>query len=185
MEYKGKGSVTNSEFSLHFIYVPLCVLLMPLWGAAVRAQDTPAGTTPSITDKLTKPTGSDTGAWADEQIATMNCIRDAAISDPYAYNELMYSTDSIGPRLTGSPQAAAAVQWVTKEMRAIGADVSLEETTVPHWVRGEESACLTGWPGMTPNTTKKIVITALGNSVATPDTRLVAPVVVVTSFADL
>jgi carboxypeptidase Q len=96
----------------------------------------------------------------------------------------MYLTDSIGPRLAGSPQTAA-VQWVAKEMRAAGADVSMEQTTVPHWVRGQESACLTVWPGMTPNTTQKIVITALGNSVATPDTGLVAPVVVVTSFADL
>jgi Zn-dependent M28 family amino/carboxypeptidase len=115
----------------------------------------------------------------------MNRIRDAAMSDPYAYNELMYLTDSIGPRLTGSPQAAAAVQWVAREMRAIGADVSLEQTTVPHWVRGQESACLTVWPGMTRNTTQKIVITALGDSVATPGTGVVAPVVVVTSFADL
>jgi carboxypeptidase Q len=166
-----------------------CVLLIMticcFVGAAVRAQNSPAGATPSLTDKLTTPTGSDTGAWTDEQIATMNRIRDAAMSGLYAYNELMYLTDSIGPRLTGSPQAEAAVQWVAKEMRAIGADVSLEQTTVPHWVRGEESACLTVWPGMTSNTTQKIVITALGNSVATPDTGFVAPVLVVTSFADL
>jgi carboxypeptidase Q len=156
-----------------------------LVGAVVRAQNTTAGATPSITDKLTTPTGSGTGAWTDEQIATMNRIRDAAMSDPYAYNELMYLTDSIGPRMPSSLQAAAAVQWVAKEMRAMGADVSLEQTTVPHWVRGQESACLTVWPGMTPNTAQKIVITALGNSVATPGAGLVAPVVVVTSFADL
>jgi carboxypeptidase Q len=153
--------------------------------AAVRAQNSPAGAAPAITDKLTTPTGLGTGAWTDEQIATMNRIRDAAMSDAYAYNELTYLTDSIGPRLTASPQAAAAVQWVAKEMRAAGADVSLEQTTVPHWVRGQETACLTVWPGMTPDTTQEIVITALGNSVATPDTGLVAPVVVVTSFADL
>ena len=115
----------------------------------------------------------------------MNGIRGAAMSDSYAWNELMFLADSIGPRLTGSLQSAAAVQWVAKEMRAIGADVSLEQTTVPHWVRGQESACLTVWPGMTPGTTQKIVITALGNSVATPGTGLVAPVVVATSFADL
>ena len=156
-----------------------------LVGAVVRAQNTTAGAPPSITDKLTMPTGSGMGAWTNEQIATMNRIRDAAMSDPYAYNELMYLTDSIGARLPPSPQAAAAVHWVATEMQAIGAEVSLEQTTVPHWVRGQESACLTVWPGMTPNTTQKIVITALGNSVATPSAGLVAPVVVVTSFADL
>ena len=189
MEFDGKGSATNSEFSSCCTHVPGCALLILafffLVGVAVRAQNSPAGATPSITDKLTRPTGSGTGAWTDEQIATMNRIRDAAIADPYAYNELMFLTDSIGPRLTGSPQAAAAVQWVATEMRAIGADVSLEQTTVPHWVRGQESARLTDWPGMTPNTTQKIVITALGNSVATPGTGLVSPVVVVTSFAEL
>ena len=189
MESKGNGSATNSEFSSCCTQVPRYALLIMtivcFVGAAVRAQNSPAGATPSITDKLTRPTGSGTGAWTDEQIATMNRIRDAAISDPYAYNELMYLTDSIGPRLAGSPQAAAAVQWVAKEMRAIGADVTLEQTTVPHWVRGQEAACLTVWPGMTSNTTQKVVITALGNSVATPSTGLVAPVVVVTSFTDL
>ena len=189
MEYEGKGSPTNSEFSSCSAQAPRCALFIMticcFVGAAVRAQNSPTPTTPSLTDKLTRPTGSNTGAWTDEQIATMNRIRDAAMGDPYAYNELMYLTDSIGPRLAGSPQAAAAVQWVANEMRALGADVSLEQTTVPHWVRGQESACLIDWPGMTPNTTQKIVITALGNSVATPTTGLVAPVVVVTSFADL
>lgn len=189
MEYRGKGSATNSKFSSCCTQVPRCALLIMaicfFVGTAVRAQNAPAGAKPSITDKLTKTTDSDTGAWTNEQIATMNRIRDAAIGDPYAYNELTYLTDSIGLRLAGSPQAAAAVQWVAKEMRALGADVSLEQTTVPHWERGQESACLTVWPGMTPNTTQKIVITALGNSVPTSDTGLVAAVVVVTSFADL
>jgi carboxypeptidase Q len=151
---------------------PLIMTVCCFVGAAVRAQNSSAGgPAPSITDKLTTPASSATGAWTEEQIATMNRIRDAAMNDPYAYNELMYLTDSIGPRLTGSPQAAAAVQWVTKEMRSTGADVSLEQTTVPHWVRGEESASLTVWPGMTPNTSQKIVITALVNSVATLDNR--------------
>ena len=189
MAYEAKGSATYSEFSSCRAQVARCALLIItigcLLGAAVRAQNSPAGAPPSITDKLARTTGSGRGAWTDEQIATMNRIRDAAITDPYAYNELMYLTDSIGPRLTGSPQAAAAVEWVAKEMRAVGADVSLEPTTVPHWVRGQEWACLTVWPGMTPNTTQKIVITALGGSVATPGTGLVAPVVVVTSFEDL
>jgi carboxypeptidase Q len=177
--------MTKKRTRMVFRCVLLIMTICCFVGAAVRAQSSPAGATPSITDKLTTPTGSDTGAWTDEQIATMNRIRDAAMSDPYAYNELMYLTDGIGPRLTGSSQATAAVQWVAKEMRAIGADVSLEQTTVPHWVRGQESACLTLWPGMTPNTRQKIVITALGNSVATSSTGLVSPVVVVTSFADL
>jgi carboxypeptidase Q len=126
-----------------------------------------------------------TGAWTPQQVATMAKLRDAALSDPYALDELRHLTDTIGPRLSGSPQAAAAVEYVAAEMRKLGASVSLEKTTVPHWVRGEETAALTTWPGGTPGTTQKIVLTALGKSVATPKDGIDAPVVVVDSFAAL
>ena len=129
--------------------------------------------------------GGGTGAWTPEQIATMGRIRDAAIADSYAYSELRHLTDNIGPRLSGSPQAQQAVEWVAGEMRALGADVSLEKTMVPHWVRGEETAQLTRWSGMAPGTTQKIVLTALGGSVATPKEGITAQVVVVSSFDEL
>jgi carboxypeptidase Q len=113
----------------------------------------------------------------------MGRIRDAAMNDTYAYDELAYLTDSIGARPSGSPQAQAAVERVAAEMRALGATVTLEKTMVSHWVRGEETAALTTWPGMTPGTTQKIVLTALGNSGATPASGLSAPVIVVNSFS--
>jgi carboxypeptidase Q len=166
-------------------YVLLIAINLCFVETAVRAQIAPTSALPSMTDKLTTPTSSDTGAWTEEQIATMNRIRDAAMSNSYAYNKLMYLTDSIGSRLAASPQAAAAVQWVASEMRSLGAEVTLEKTPVPHWIRGDETASLTNWPGMTPDTTQKIVVTALGNSVATPSAGLVAPVVVLSSFAEL
>lgn len=125
------------------------------------------------------------GVWTPEQLATMVRIRDAALSDPYALTELRHLTDNIGPRIAGSPQAQHAVEWVADEMRALGATVTIEKTTVPHWVRGEETGALSAWPGATPNTTQKIVLTALGSSVATPKEGITAPVVVVDSFADL
>jgi Zn-dependent M28 family amino/carboxypeptidase len=56
---------------------------------------------------------------------------------------------------------------------------------VPHWVRGEEKAELVEWPGMAPATTQKIVLAALGGSIATPADGLTADVVVVNSFEDL
>jgi carboxypeptidase Q len=125
------------------------------------------------------------GAWTPAQIANMERLRDVALNDPYALTELRHLTDNIGPRIAGSPQAQHAVEWVAEEMRALGATVTIEKTTVPHWVRGEETAELTAWPGMTPKTTQKIVLTALGGSVATPKDGISAPVVVVDSFADL
>ncbi len=126
------------------------------------------------------------GAWTAEQIANMGRLRDAATSDDYALIELRHLTDNIGPRLSGSPQAGQAVEYVAEEMRKLGATVTLEKTTVPHWVRGEETAALVEWKGMTPpsqgKTTQKIILTALGGSVATPADGLTAQVVVVPSF---
>ena len=109
----------------------------------------------------------------------MERLRDAAMSDPYALNELRHLTDNIGPRLSGSPQAQQAVDYVAAEMRALGAEVTLEKATVPHWVRGVETAEVVSWPGQAPGTTQKIVLTALGGSVATPAEGLTAEVVVV------
>jgi carboxypeptidase Q len=122
------------------------------------------------------------GAWTAEQIAAMDRIRDAALSDDYALTELRHLTDNIGPRLSGSPQAAQAVDYVAGEMRALGATVTLEKTMVPHWVRGDETGALVEWKGMTPKTIQKIVLTALGGSVATPAAGITAQVVVVPSF---
>jgi carboxypeptidase Q len=122
------------------------------------------------------------GAWSADQIAAMSRIREAAVTDDYAFMELRHLTDNIGPRLSGSVQAAHAVEYVAAEMHALGATVSLEKTLVPHWVRGVEEGALVDWPGMTPKTTQKIVLTALGGSVATPAAGITAPVVVVPSF---
>jgi carboxypeptidase Q len=165
---------------------PALLLSAAFFVSATWAQNAPVAAPPgSILDRITSAAEPGTGAWTAEQIATMNRLRDAAISDPYAYDELAYLSDNIGPRLSGSAQAGAAVERVAARMRALGATVTLEKTVVPHWVRGEETAALTEWPGQVPGTTQKIVLTALGNSVATPPAGLTAPVLVVSSFAAL
>jgi hypothetical protein len=126
-----------------------------------------------------------TGVWTTDQIATMARLRDAALQDSYALAELRHLTDNIGPRLSGSPQAQQAVEYIAGEMRALSAEVQLEKTIVPHWVRGVETGELLNWPGQTPGTTQKIVLTALGGSGATPAAGLQAEVLVVNSFDQL
>ncbi|MBB6145756.1 Zn-dependent M28 family amino/carboxypeptidase [Silvibacterium bohemicum] len=146
---------------------------------------TPAPAGPTIQQRLEQMMSVGPGAWTPEQLATMATLRDAAVSDSYALTELRHLTDNIGPRLAGSPQAQAAVDYVAGEMKALGADVTLEKTTVPHWVRGEETGALVAWPGMTQGTTQKIVLTALGGSVATAAQGLAAEVVVADNFDQL
>jgi Zn-dependent M28 family amino/carboxypeptidase len=139
----------------------------------------------SMQSRLERFLSPGTGAWTADDLLTMGRLRDAALADDYAYIRLRHLTDNIGPRLSGSPQAQQAVEYVAAEMRSLGAEVTLEKTSVPHWVRGVETGALTSWPGGAPGTTQKVVLTALGGSVATPAEGITAPVLVVSSFDEL
>jgi carboxypeptidase Q len=123
--------------------------------------------------------------YSEETISNMEKLRDAALASDYAYTRTAYMTNNIGPRLSGSRQILQAEKYVADEMRKLGLEVRLQPVKVPHWVRGVETGELTEFPGMAPGTTQKIVLTALGGSIATPATGLTAEVVVVTSMAEL
>jgi Zn-dependent M28 family amino/carboxypeptidase len=115
----------------------------------------------------------------------LSAIKAAALNDDYAYHQLAHLTENIGPRPTGSPQATAAARYVADEARKLGLEVRLEPVIVPHWVRGAETAALVEYPGMVPNTTQKIVLTALGGSSSTPADGLTADVITVDTFEEL
>ncbi len=124
--------------------------------------------------------------WSAAELQQLRQLQTAAMQDDYAYRQTAHLTDNIGPRLPGSPQAAAAVQYVADEMRKLGLEVTLEKVSVPHWVRGEERAELVSYPGQVAGTQQKIVVTALasvGN--ATPAEGITAEIVVVNNFAEL
>ena len=112
-------------------------------------------------------------------------LQQAALASNYAYKQVAYLTSNIGPRLSGSPQAARAVEYVAEEMRRQGFEVQLEKCMVPHWVRGIETGELVQFNGQAPNTTQKIILTALGGSIATPPEGITAEVVVVEDFEQL
>jgi carboxypeptidase Q len=149
-------------------------------GAQQASQDKP-----TLLDRLNAMISPGKSAWTKEQIAEMARIRDEVLKDPYALNELRHLTDNIGPRLSGSAQAQAAVDYVAAEMRALGATVTLEKAMVPHWVRGAEAGELVAWPGQAAGTKQKIVLTALGPSVATPAEGVTAEVAVVDDWQQL
>lgn len=103
----------------------------------------------------------------------------SALSNVRAYETLSYLTDEIGPRPSGSENAARAVRWTTQRFREWGIDAHTEKVTVPHWVRGDESASLVS------HNDQKIILTALGGSIATPPAGITADVVEVNSFDEL
>ncbi|MBC7500026.1 MAG: M20/M25/M40 family metallo-hydrolase [Herminiimonas sp.] len=116
---------------------------------------------------------------------TLTRIRDAALASDWAMARLTDLTDRIGPRLSGSPGAAAAVTQVADALRKLGMRVSLQPVKVPHWVRGAETAELVGYAGRPAGLTQRVVLTALGGSGATPASGLTADVLVVHSFDEL
>jgi carboxypeptidase Q len=171
----------KQKYSLLAAITAVAIAAMPYCAAQTAQSSTPT----SLLDRLNAMMDGGKSAWTPEQIATMERLRDAAMTDRYTLDELRHLTDNIGPRLSGSPQAQQAVEYVAAEMRALGAEVTLEKAMVPHWVRGLETGELTAWPGQAPNTTQKIVLTALGGSVATPPEGITAPVVVVDNWQQL
>ena len=132
-----------------------------------------------------KPSDLAGSAYAVQLRNELAGLRDAALSDDYAYQQVAHLTDNIGPRANGSAQAAAAVQYVADELRKLGLEVRLEEVKVPHWMRGIETAELVEYPGQAQGTTQKIVLTALGGNVPTSAEGITAEVVVVKNFDEL
>jgi carboxypeptidase Q len=123
--------------------------------------------------------------FSTQTLVDLKQLQQAALNSDYAYRQVAHLADNIGPRLSGSAQAAKAVEYVASELKAIGCEVKLEKVMVPHWVRGEETAALVQFPGMAENTTQKIVLCALGPSTATPPAGITAEVVAVKTFDEL
>lgn len=108
-------------------------------------------------------------------------ITKKGLTDPQAYPMLTELT-GIGSRLSGSPQAARAVEWGKNIMLKYGFDsVHLEPVMVPHWTRGKNERAVMIVGG------KKIplAVCALGGSVATPKKGITAKVVEVQSLDEV
>jgi len=138
--------------------------------------------------QLATPTPSPTATpmiFSPQTLAELKRLQQAALNSDYAYKQVTHLANNIGPRLSGSAQAAKSVEYVASELKAIGCEAKLERVMVPHWVRGEETAALVQFPGQAQNTTQKIVLCALGPSVATPPDGIEADVIAVRNFDEL
>jgi carboxypeptidase Q len=129
------------------------------------------------------PSPSPTPAFFSAQtLSELNQLQQAALKSDYAYRQVAHLANNIGPRLSGSAQAEKAVEYVAAELKNVGGKVELEKVMVPHWVRGQETAELIEFPGQAEKTVQKIVLCALGGSVATPPEGITAELVVVPNF---
>jgi hypothetical protein len=111
-------------------------------------------------------------------------IADEILTHSKAYANLKVLTGEVGGRLAGSPGMVKAEKWGVKALQEAGADtVYLQECMVPHWVRGakEEARIVSRRRDFVP----PLAVLALGNSVGTGPAGITAPVIEVSSFADL
>src|SRR6476660_3062070 len=168
----------RSENQLSVVF--LLSLALFLCGQRAIAQHTPAVVSSPNGSPLPTPP-----VFSPQTLTELKQLQKAALESDYAYRQVAHLANNIGPRLSGSAQAAKAVEYVANELKAISCEVQLEKVMVPHWVRGEETAELVQFPGQANNTTQKIVLTALGASVATPANGITADIIAVRNFDEL
>lgn len=119
--------------------------------------------------------------WREEPSLRMATrLVSAATHSALAYARVVELCDTFGPRFSGTTNLEAAIDWAIDRLRADGFEsVRGEEVLVPRWIRGES-----GLEELSP-VAQAIPVLALGGSTNTPLEGLVAPVLVVTNFADL
>jgi len=164
--------------STQLLCLPLLLLTL-LYGQKLYCQK------PQVWGTIPHESESATRAFPPQLRSELVSLRDAALSDDFAYKQLEYLTDSIGPRPQGSLQADAAAHYVADEMRKLGLDVQLEPVPVRRFTRGTDTAELVEYPGQAEGTHQKIVVTALYGNSPTTDAGLTADVIVVNNFDEL
>ena len=116
--------------------------------------------------------------------ANLKKIYDTELSAGHTYDNLRYLCKVIGNRLSGSPGAAASVEWTRQLMESYDFDtVYLQPVMVPHWERGGKDVV------KITNSAKHGVVElsalALGNTQGTGPEGLLGQVVEVKSIDQL
>jgi Zn-dependent M28 family amino/carboxypeptidase len=111
-------------------------------------------------------------------------IYDTELSSGHTYDNLRYLCKEIGNRLSGSPGAAAAVDWTKQLMESYGFDtVYLQPVMVPHWERGGKDVVRV--VNSKTHGTVELTSLALGNTQGTGAKGLLGQVVEVKGLAGL
>ncbi len=119
----------------------------------------------------------------DEDAFFIRQIHDLALTEGKCYPWLQHLTKQIGGRLSGSPQAAAAVEYTQQMFDTLGLDsVWLQPCMVPHWVRGEREIVRIASSAMGSLDLNAL---ALGNSVGTGGAGISAEIIEVMELDDL
>ncbi|MEP1032034.1 M28 family peptidase [Ekhidna sp.] len=111
-------------------------------------------------------------------------IYDEALTKGRVYEDLRVLCKEIGNRLSGSPEAAAAVEYTKQLMESYGFDtVYLQPVMVPHWVRGKKEVVRA--INSDKHGTYEMNALALGNSVGTGSEGVLAEVIEVSGIDEV
>src|SRR5256886_14155663 len=89
-------------------------LLLLLYAQRVEAQQTPTATSSPSASPSSTPV-----VFSAQTLADLKRLQQAALTSDYAYRQVAHLSNNIGPRLTGSAQAAKAVEDVASELKDI------------------------------------------------------------------
>jgi hypothetical protein len=94
-------------------FCAICLLpfLLFLCPPRVDAQPTPATASKSNTSPSPTP-----AVFLPQTLADLKRLQQAALSSDYAYKLVAHLANNIGPRLSGSAQAAKSVEYVANEL---------------------------------------------------------------------
>lgn len=108
-----------------------------------------------------------------------------ALTQDKAYADLHDLCKKVGPRLSGSDNAAKAVVLAQQLLTSAGADtVWLQDVMVPHWVRGGKEEAFYK-PASGSKTISPVRVCALGGSIPTPVAGITAEMVEVHGLGEL
>jgi hypothetical protein len=110
-------------------------------------------------------------------------IFNEVMTNANAYENLRFICKKIGPRLSGSANAAKAVIETARMMKEAGADtVYLQPCMVPHWVRGEKES---GYVTLMNGEKRQLKLCALGNSLGSSKKGVKAQIIEVKSIQQI
>lgn len=122
-----------------------------------------------------------TSALDEETINHANILGQKAINSNLGYEVVRSLTTEVGHRMVGTANDAKGVEWAVNKMKEYGFDrVWTEPVTVPRWHRGPVTTA-----SITAPFSHNMAVTALGNSIATPEEGITAEIVQFDEYKDL
>ena len=120
--------------------------------------------------------------WSSEDSAMVARIHDHVLGQGGCVEDLRVLCKEVGARLSGSPEADAAILWGAKTLREAGApEVRMQTVIVPHWERSDVERA---WLRIDGGKAEPLKISALGGSIGTEGV-IEAPVRVFRQFEEL